>query len=81
MLVGTKMDLASNEQWLADNKITPVTKEEGQKAASELELYHFIETSALTQENLKKCFDEAIIGVLKSREGPTKKKGKMCSVL
>jgi len=85
MLVGTKLDLAHNEQWLEENNVKPVNPEDGKKAAEDLKLHYFIETSALTQENLKKCFDEAITGVLKNREGPKdkkkKKEGGMCSVL
>lgn len=40
---------------------------EGEKAKEDLGLYDFVEISALTQMNLKKVFDSAIVGVLKER--------------
>jgi Ras-related C3 botulinum toxin substrate 1 len=65
ILVGTKMDLAKNESYCEENSITPIKEEEGAEASARLSLYAHVPTSALTQENLKTCFDEAIIAVLK----------------
>lgn len=45
-------------------------------------LYGYVECSALTGKNLKKCFDEAIKAVLKKRTQPSiRKQRKMCSIL
>ena len=67
--------------------MTPVSTAEAQAAVKELELYGHVETSALTQHNLKKCFDDAIVGVLKMRYSKKPKSkakktsGGFCSVL
>ena len=88
MLVGTKQDLVNNSEWLAENNTTPVSTEDAKAVQEELGLYAHMETSALTQYNLKKCFDDAIIAVMKNRdksskEAKDKKKssGGFCSVL
>ena len=59
---------------------------DGESAKLELNLYAFVETSALTQDNLNKCFEEAIRSVFNEREKKkqklkTKKSGGFCSVL
>lgn len=76
ILVGTKLDLKNNEEYLDEKNITPVETSEGEKCREEMGLYSFIETSALTQKNLKEVFDTAIVAVLKEREGKTEKKKK-----
>lgn len=84
LLVGTKLDLKTNEEYLSEKNITPVEKSEGDKCRADHGLHSFIETSALTQKNLKEVFDTAILAVLKEREGRSAKKAKkggLCSVL
>ena len=84
LLVGTKLDLKGNEEYLNEKGVTPVCTEDGEKCWKELGLHAFIETSALTQKNLKDCFDTAILAVMKERDGKNstkKKSGGFCSVL
>ena len=44
-------------------------------------LVSYVECSALTQENLKGVFDEAIRAALHARKGMGKKKSSLCVVL
>ena len=87
MLVGTKKDLTKNETYLKENGVRPVPTENGNELKLKSNLYAFVETSALTQENLQDCFNEAIKAVLNKREkdrlalASGKKKGGFCSVL
>ena len=85
ILVGTKLDLKSDEEYLESKGVTPVPTEAGKKKAAELGLNSFVETSALTQKNLREVFDTAILAVIKERENKSKgskaKKGGFCSVL
>ena len=53
---------------LAKYKEQPVTETEARKIAEDLGCENFIETSALTQHNLKEVFDEAIMASLKGRK-------------
>ncbi|KAJ3083773.1 Rho GTPase [Quaeritorhiza haematococci] len=81
LLVGTQVDLrddpASIEK-LARNRQKPVTPDQGEKAAKELDAVKYLECSALTQKGLKNVFDEAIIAAL---EPPPSKKQKKCLLL
>ena len=82
ILVGTKLDLKNNTEYLAEKGTSAVNKDDGDKAVSEHGLHSFVETSALTQKNLKEVFDTAILAVLKEREGrSTPKRKSFCSVL
>ena len=82
ILVGTKLDLKNNTEYLAEKGTSAVNKDDGDKAVSEHGLHSFVETSALTQKNLKEVFDTAILAVLKEREGrSTPKRKGFCSVL
>ena len=84
ILVGTKLDLKSDEEYLDDKGVTPVETSEGEKKCQELGLTAFVETSALTQKNLKEVFDTSILAVMKERNSKTKSTKKasgFCSVL
>ena len=49
-----------------------MTETEAKKLAKDLSFYDVIETSALTQNNLKEVFDEAIMASLKRKENQGK---------
>jgi Ras family protein U len=71
ILVGTQSDLRNDVNTrleLAKYKEVPVSENEAKKMAKELGCDHYIETSALTQHNLKEVFDEAIMISLKGRK-------------
>ena len=71
ILVGTQSDLRNDVNTrveLAKYKEQPVTENEARKLAKDLGCENFIETSALTQHNLKEVFDEAIMASLKGRK-------------
>ncbi|KRX87960.1 Ras-related C3 botulinum toxin substrate 2 [Trichinella pseudospiralis] len=81
LLVGTKLDLRDDQQIiknLADQGLSPITRSQGNKLAQKLHAIKYMECSALTQENLRQVFDEAVRAVL--RPQPTKSK-RRCSVL
>lgn len=70
ILVGTQSDLRNDVNTrveLAKYKEVPVTEMEAKKLAKDLGCENYIETSALTQHNLKEVFDEAIMASLKGR--------------
>ncbi|KAJ8021842.1 Cdc42-like [Holothuria leucospilota] len=64
LLVGTKIDLRDDSTVIdrlhRDNQ-KPITVEQGENLAKELEAFKYVECSALTQEGLKNVFDEAIL--------------------
>jgi len=71
ILVGTQSDLRNDVNTrveLAKYKEQPVTEIEAKKLAKDLGCVNFIETSALTQHNLKEVFDEAIMISLQGRQ-------------
>jgi len=83
ILVGTKLDLRADPNTVAklrEKNQTPISSEEGLEQASNIGAVKYLECSALTQKGLKTVFDEAIRVVL-CPPGPTKKKGKKCSIL
>ncbi|KAJ6237345.1 hypothetical protein M0813_26903 [Anaeramoeba flamelloides] len=81
IIVGSKIDLRQDTEYLKKNGITPITTEQGVQFASEIGAVGYQELSALTQENLKGAFDEAIACVIKPRK-PLKPPGKGgCSIL
>lgn len=70
VLVGTQSDLrndASTLVALAEHKSAPVTEAEAKKLAASLHCETYIESSSLTQRNLKEVFDEAIVAGIKGR--------------
>ena len=70
ILVGTQSDLRSDAPALvalAEHKEAPVTEAEARKLAASLHAECYIESSSLTQSNLKEVFDEAIVAGIKGR--------------
>lgn len=79
ILVGTQSDLRNDVNTrveLAKYKEQPVSENEAKKLAQSLGCECYIETSALTQHNLKEVFDEAIMAGLKGRKMKEKKAAK-----
>ena len=63
ILVGTKMDLKTDPETLAKLKQvrkSVITEAQGHAMADKMGCVKYLECSALTQENLKKVYDEAI---------------------
>ena len=63
ILVGTKLDLRDDPntiQKLGEKNTAPVTYERGMAMSKEIGAVKYIGCSALTQQNLKLVFDEAI---------------------
>jgi len=61
LIVGTQVDLRDDpsvREKLAKQKMSPVTKEQGERMARELGAVKYVECSALTQYKLKDVFDE-----------------------
>ena len=61
LIVGTQVDLRDDLQVrdkLAKQRMTPVSKADGEKMARELGAVKYVECSALTQYKLKDVFDE-----------------------
>jgi len=86
VLVGTKLDLRDDhdtqEKLRQKHKRGPITVEEGEQKAREINAYKYLECSALTQKGLKVVFDEAIRAVLNPpvTKSGGKSKGK-CTLL
>ncbi|KAE9962033.1 hypothetical protein BLS_000929 [Venturia inaequalis] len=86
LIVGTQVDLRDDPQVrekLMKQKMSPVTKDMGERMAKELGAIRYVECSALTQFKLKDVFDEAIVAALEPppKEGRKKKSGKNVSML
>merc|ERR1712177_57427 len=78
LLIGTKSDLRNDNQF----KSNLVSPEEGTKLAKEIGAISYIECSALTQDNLKSVFDEAIKAALAAiKKKQKKKRGNGCTLL
>ena len=79
VLVGTQSDLREDAPTLvelAKAKETPVTEAEARKFASQSGCQSYVESSSLTQKNLKEVFDEAIMAGLKGRRKKEKRAAK-----
>jgi len=85
VLVGTKLDLRDDSDTIAKLKekgLAPITTQQGEELAKKIAAAKYIECSALTQQNLKKVFDEAIKVVLfPSANNKKQKKGGGCELL
>lgn len=57
--------------------MTQVTRKDAEKLVKKLNLITYIDCSAMTQDNLKDVFDEAIVNAVKSKT----KKQSICSIL
>jgi Ras-related C3 botulinum toxin substrate 1 len=81
ILVGTKSDLRNDQETQAQlhqKGIQMVQTQSAEAVASEINAVKYVECSALTQENLKNVFDEAIRAALNKT---TKKKKRTCVIL
>ncbi|KAG6419196.1 hypothetical protein SASPL_121410 [Salvia splendens] len=83
VLVGTKMDLREDEQFLIDHPAAhPITNAQGEELKKMIGAVAYIECSAKTQQNVKAVFDTAIKVVL--RPPKIKKKAgifRRCNIL
>jgi len=70
LLIGTKCDLRNDNNQAANL----LSKEEGEKLAKEINAVCYMECSALTQENLKNVFDEAVRAAINYEKQKKKKK-------
>ncbi|KAL9595464.1 MAG: hypothetical protein Q9219_006424 [cf. Caloplaca sp. 3 TL-2023] len=74
LIVGTQVDLRDEavvKEKLQKQRMSPVTKADGERMARDLGAVKYVECSALTQFKLKDVFDEAIVAAL---EPPPPKK-------
>ena len=79
VLVGTQSDLRNDAQTLvelAQYKETPVSEADARKLVQSMGFDDYIESSSLTQKNLKEVFDSAIMAGLKGRAIKEKKAAK-----
>ena len=79
VLVGTQSDLRNDAQTLvelAQYKETPVSEADARKLVQSMGFDDYIESSSLTQKNLKEVFDEAILVVMCPPKGYKPKKFK-----
>ncbi|KAF7392724.1 hypothetical protein HZH66_008557 [Vespula vulgaris] len=63
ILVGTKIDLRDDRETLtalAEQGLSAIKREQGQKLANKIRAVKYMECSALTQRGLKQVFDEAV---------------------
>ncbi|CAD6231960.1 GSCOCG00001673001-RA-CDS [Cotesia congregata] len=82
ILVGTKIDLRDDRETLtllAEQGLSAIKREQGQKLANKIRAVKYMECSALTQRGLKQVFDEAIRAVL--RPEPQKRRQRRCTLL
>jgi len=72
VLVGLKLDLRNDERVAADLKKVnqhPVTFEEGQAMANQINAYKYLECSAKTREGVKEVFEHATRAALMKQRG------------
>jgi len=87
VLVGTQSDLRADAKTLVGlrhSKEHPIQESEARKLAHSLGCETYVESSSLTQDNLKEVFDNAIMEGLRSRQERARKKGKKkkkCTIL
>jgi cell division control protein 42 len=77
LIVGTQVDLRDDpavREKLSKQKMSPVSREAGERMAKELGAVKYVECSALTQYKLKDVFDEV-------QSVPKEQSGDTCSVL
>ena len=75
MIVGTQTDLRDDTSILKQLKSQgkrPLTRTDGTKLASQCKASCYIECSALTQQNVKSTFDEAIAAGLELNSSSSK---------
>ncbi|KAG4211195.1 hypothetical protein ERO13_A02G083300v2 [Gossypium hirsutum] len=82
VLVGTKLDLRDDSQYLADHpSALPISTAQGEELKKQIESSSYIECSAKSQQNVKAVFDTAIKVVLQPPKKNKKKKSGGCSIL
>ena len=86
ILIGTKMDLRNDQQHLQEMSqrgLECVTTQQGQMLSQEINAAAYVECSAITQENLKAVFDQALLAWAKRREELRKKRSSKdcCNVM
>jgi Ras-related C3 botulinum toxin substrate 1 len=84
ILVGTKLDIRDDKETidrLAEKKLAPISHEQGQQLAKEINAVAYVECSALTQKGLKDVFDEAIRAVIAPKSKKEEKKNTKCTIL
>lgn len=89
VLIGTQADLREDAKTLVglrNSKEQPISEAEARKVAGNLGCETYIESSSLTQKNLKEVFDSAIVEGLRFRaireqKGTKGKKQKKCTIL
>jgi len=75
LLVGTKIDLRDDKETLESLRGEKLpTPEMGQKLAEQINAKAYLECSALTQEGLKRVFEEAIRAVIGRPDQPPERK-------
>ena len=83
--MGTKTDLREDPETIQKHKKEKLpSKEDGEKLATSISAKMYLECSALTQDGLKRVFEEAIRAVIVTNVTPTqqvKPKQKGCSLL
>jgi len=83
LLVGTKIDLREDSETLArlaDKRMQPISKEQGDKLAKEIGALKYLECSALTENGLKNVFEEAIRVVMNCPTVMAKENRRGCSL-
>jgi len=77
ILVGTKLDLRSDEsclERLRDKGLSPITTEEGEAMRKQIGAVSYVECSSLTFTGLKEVFVEAVRAIIAPSSGKSKKK-------
>ncbi|KAG7163459.1 Rho-related GTP-binding protein RhoU-like, partial [Homarus americanus] len=78
VLVGTQSDLRTDVKVLIDlaqYREQPVSEVAARRLAHQIGAVGYVESSALTQRNLKEVFDQAILAALEARNIPTLTRG------
>ncbi|PWA87433.1 rac-like GTP-binding protein RAC2 [Artemisia annua] len=80
VLVGTKLDLRDDKQYLSDHpNATPITTSQGEELKKMIGAVMYIECSSKTQQNVKAVFDAAIRFVLQPQKlKKRRKKLRLC---
>ncbi|XP_038991481.1 rac-like GTP-binding protein RHO1 [Hibiscus syriacus] len=85
VLVGTKLDLRDDEQFLMDHpNAIPISAAQGEELKKQIGSSAYIECSSKTQQNVKAVFDAAIKVVLQPPKNKQKSNGGggvLCSIL
>ena len=84
ILVGTKADLREEPkviEKLSEQRMEPVSPEQGRAVAQRIKAVKYLECSAMTQKGLKAVFDEAIRAVLMPPARPAPKKKGGCTIV